>query len=30
LHSVEKIDGTRKTDKDLNRLINKMTEQLGG
>ena len=30
LHSVEKIDVTRKTDKDLNRLINKMTEQLGG
>ncbi|HLB88922.1 MAG: chromosomal replication initiator protein DnaA [Acidobacteria bacterium 13_1_40CM_4_58_4] len=30
LHSVEKIDGARKTDKDLNRLINKMTEQLGG
>ena len=30
LHSVEKIDGVRKTDKDLNRLINKMTEQLGG
>ena len=30
LHSVDKIDGTRKTDKDLNRLINKMTEQLGG
>ena len=30
LHSVEKIDEARKTDKDLNRLINKMTEQLGG
>jgi chromosomal replication initiator protein len=30
LHSVDKIDGSRKTDKDLNRLINKMTEQLGG
>jgi chromosomal replication initiator protein len=30
LHSVEKIDGTRKSDKDLNRLINKLTEQLGG
>jgi chromosomal replication initiator protein len=30
LHSVDKIDVTRKTDKDLNRLINKMTEQLGG
>jgi chromosomal replication initiator protein len=30
LHSVEKIDEVRKTDKDLNRLLNKMTEQLGG
>ncbi len=30
LHSVEKIDTARKTDKDLNRLINKLTEQLGG
>jgi chromosomal replication initiator protein len=30
LHSVEKIDEQRKTDKDLNRLINKLTEQLGG
>src|ERR1700726_1839309 len=30
LHSVDKIEVTRKTDKDLNRLINKMTEQLGG
>jgi chromosomal replication initiator protein len=30
LHSVEKIDTVRKTDKDLNRLINKLTEQLGG
>ena len=29
LHSVDKIDGVRKTDKDLNRLLNKMTEQLG-
>jgi chromosomal replication initiator protein len=29
LHSVEKIDTVRKNDKDLNRLINKMTEQLG-
>ncbi len=29
LHSVEKIDGVRKTDKDLNRLLNKLTEQLG-
>src|SRR5438445_11975023 len=30
LHSVEKLDQVRKTDKDLNRLINKLTEQLGG
>jgi chromosomal replication initiator protein len=30
LHSVEKIDGQRKDDKDLNRLIGKLTEQLGG
>jgi len=30
LHSVEKIDEARKTDKDLNRLLNKLTEQLGG
>ena len=30
LHSVEKIEKTRAVDKDLNRLINKMTEQLGG
>ena len=30
LHSVEKIEETRKTDKDLNRLLNKLTEQLGG
>jgi chromosomal replication initiator protein len=30
LHSVDKIDESRKTDKDLNRLINKLTEQLGG
>ncbi len=30
LHSVEKIDEVRKTDKDLNRMINKLTEQLGG
>ncbi len=29
LHSVEKIDTTRKADKDLNRLLNKLTEQLG-
>src|SRR6201994_2574882 len=30
LHSVEKIEELRKNDKDLNRLINKLTEQLGG
>jgi chromosomal replication initiator protein len=30
LHSVEKIERQRQTDKDLNRLINKLTEQLGG
>jgi hypothetical protein len=30
LHSVEKIEQVRKNDKDLNRLINKLTEQLGG
>ena len=30
LHSVEKIDESRKSDKDLNRLLNKLTEQLGG
>src|SRR6202008_799600 len=30
LHSVEKIDELRKNDKDLNRLVNKLTEQLGG
>ncbi len=29
LHSVEKIEKQRATDKDLNRLLNKMTEQLG-
>jgi chromosomal replication initiator protein len=29
LHSVEKIDKVRKTDKDLNRMLNKLTEQLG-
>ena len=28
--SVEKIDELRKSDKDLNRLLNKLTEQLGG
>jgi chromosomal replication initiator protein len=30
LHSVEKIEKARKDDKDLNRLLNKLTEQLGG
>ena len=30
LHSVEKIAELRKTDKDLNRLLNKLTEILGG
>jgi chromosomal replication initiator protein len=30
LHSVEKIDEARKNDKDLNRLLTKLTEQLGG
>jgi chromosomal replication initiator protein len=30
LHSVEKIEKQRTDDKDLNRLLNKMTEQLGG
>jgi chromosomal replication initiator protein len=29
LHSVEKIEEARKTDKDLNRLLNKLTETLG-
>jgi chromosomal replication initiator protein len=29
LHSVEKIEKQRAVDKDLNRLLNKMTEQLG-
>ncbi|MBZ5655325.1 MAG: chromosomal replication initiator protein DnaA [Acidobacteriia bacterium] len=29
LHSVEKIEEVRKGDKDLNRLLNKLTEQLG-
>ncbi len=29
LHSVDKIEELRKSDKDLNRLLNKMTEQLG-
>ncbi len=30
LHSVEKIDDVRKGDKDLNRMLNKLTETLGG
>jgi chromosomal replication initiator protein len=30
LHSVEKIEEARKADKDLNRLINKLTETLSG
>jgi chromosomal replication initiator protein len=30
LHSVEKIEEARKTDRDLNRLLTKLTEQLGG
>src|SRR5882757_9984415 len=30
LHSVFKIEEVRKNDKDLNRLLNKLTEQLGG
>jgi chromosomal replication initiator protein len=30
LHSVEKIERQRGQDKDLNRLLNKLTEQLGG
>jgi len=29
LHSVDKIEEVRKGDKDLNRLLNKLTEQLG-
>jgi len=29
LHSVEKIEQLRKTDKDLNRMLNKLTESLG-
>jgi chromosomal replication initiator protein len=29
LHSVDKIEDVRKNDKDLNRLLNKLTEQLG-
>ena len=30
LHSIEKIDTVRKLDKDLNRLLNRVTEALGG
>src|SRR6266498_1368325 len=30
LHSVEKIEDVREQDQDLNRLLNKLTEQLGG
>ena len=30
LHSVDKIEEVRKSDKDLNRLLNKLTEHLGG
>ncbi len=30
LHSIDKIEGVRKGDKDLNRLLNKLTENLGG
>ncbi len=30
LHSVEKIDQLRKSDKDLNRMLNKLTESLSG
>ena len=29
LHSVDKIEQQRKTDKDLNRVLNKLTERLG-
>ena len=29
LHSVDKIEEARKTDKDLNRLLNKLTESFG-
>ena len=29
LHSVDKIEQRRKTDKDLNRVLNKLTETLG-
>ncbi len=30
LHSIDKIDTVRKNDKDLNRMLNKLTESLGG
>jgi chromosomal replication initiator protein len=30
MHSIEKIDDLRKSDKDLNRMLNKLTENLGG
>jgi chromosomal replication initiator protein len=30
LHSVDKIDEVRKTDRDLNRMLNKLTENLSG
>jgi chromosomal replication initiation ATPase DnaA len=30
LHSVEKINELRKRDKDLNRMLNKLTETLSG
>jgi chromosomal replication initiator protein len=30
LHSIDKIDTVRKNDKDLNRMLNKLTETLGG
>ncbi|MGE0405920.1 MAG: chromosomal replication initiator protein DnaA [Candidatus Korobacteraceae bacterium] len=30
LHSIDKIEECRKSDKDLNRLLNKLTETLGG
>src|SRR5881275_1611242 len=30
MHSIDKIEEARKSDKDLNRLLNKLTEQLGG
>src|SRR5205807_7687520 len=30
MHSIDKIEETRKADKDLNRLLNKLTEALSG